>query len=85
MLGNLTLLGLAAMGLGSTQVPPGDSPSDSTFRLESIVFVSERGDSVAAERGHLRVPENRGRPAGRTIELTFVSFRSTRAERRKRS
>lgn len=42
-----------------------------------VTFVSDRGDSVAAERGTLLVPEDRRRPDGRKIELSYVRLRST--------
>jgi pimeloyl-ACP methyl ester carboxylesterase len=64
--------------VGQSQAPPpAGAPADSAFWIEPAVFASERGDSVPAERGHLRVPENRSREGGRTIELTFLRFRAT--------
>lgn len=42
-----------------------------------VTFVSDRGDSVAAERGTLLVPEDRRRPDGRKIELSYIRLRST--------
>ena len=38
------------------------------------------GQSVDAEMGELRVPENRGKPDSRTIALKFVRFKSTAAK-----
>ena len=51
--------------------------ADSTLTLEPYVFVSAKGESVAAEWGVLRVPENRADPGSRRIELAFVRFKST--------
>ena len=47
--------------------------------LEPYVFVSAKGDSVAAEWGELQVFENRADPKSRRIELAFVRFKSTAA------
>jgi pimeloyl-ACP methyl ester carboxylesterase len=49
----------------------------SELQLRPYTFVSTRKDTVAAEWGTLRVPENRSKPGSRTIELAFVRFRST--------
>ncbi|HKQ58742.1 MAG TPA: alpha/beta fold hydrolase [Candidatus Eisenbacteria bacterium] len=46
-------------------------------QLRPYTYVSSKKDTVAAEWGTLRVPENRSKPGSRTIELAFVRFRST--------
>lgn len=66
----LVLAGIAPQSVRAQQ----DAPP---LELEPHVFVSEAGDSVDAELGRLRVPENRGDPDSRTIELVFVRFPST--------
>ena len=68
-----------AMLTAFAQVPHRPAPTDSTFRVEPIVFISDRGDSIPAERGHLMVPEDRTVRSSRFIELTFIRFRSTAA------
>ena len=45
--------------------------------LAPTTFETADGRSVEAEVGRFRVPENRARPDGRTIELAFVRFAST--------
>ena len=45
-------------------------------RLETKSFKSQSGVKVRAEIGRLAVPEYRGNPAGRSIELAFVRLRS---------
>lgn len=54
-------------------------PGDRAFalRIEPHTFTAADGRTVAAEIGRFRVPENRGRSSGRTIELAFVRFPST--------
>jgi pimeloyl-ACP methyl ester carboxylesterase len=47
--------------------------------VRPITFVSAKGDSVPAEAGTLRVPENRRNPASRAITIAFVRFTSTAA------
>lgn len=47
--------------------------------VEPTTFTSSDGRAVAAEVGRFRVPENRDRPDGRTIELAFVRFPTTSA------
>jgi pimeloyl-ACP methyl ester carboxylesterase/AraC-like DNA-binding protein len=47
------------------------------LNLEPHVFVTATGDSVDAQRGRLRVPENRADPNSRTIDLQFVRFAAT--------
>ena len=45
--------------------------------VEPTTFTADDGRTVPAEVGRFRVPENRGRAGGRTIELAFVRFPST--------
>ncbi|WP_420455034.1 alpha/beta fold hydrolase [Rubrivirga sp.] len=45
--------------------------------VEPYTFTADDGRTVEAELGRFRVPENRQRPAGRTIGLAFVRFPST--------
>ncbi len=66
--------------LGFSFVPVGAASKDEAERvitLEPYTFVSAKHESVAAEWGVLRVPENRANPASRRIELAFVRFKST--------
>jgi pimeloyl-ACP methyl ester carboxylesterase len=51
-----------------------------TATLEPHAFDAPNGETVDAERGFIIVPENRGDPDSRRIELHFVRFKST-AER----
>lgn len=44
---------------------------------ETIEFQAKDGTVVAAEQGSFQVPENRSNPDSRTINLTFVRFKST--------
>lgn len=50
---------------------------DAAAVFEPYSFEAMDGTVVAAERGELRVPENRSDPGGRTITLAFVRFAST--------
>ena len=62
--------------------PPMDAAGNAAERdltLEPYLFVSAKGDSLVAEWGVLRVPENRADPASHRIELAFVRFKSTAA------
>ncbi|HVS04384.1 MAG TPA: alpha/beta fold hydrolase [Thermoanaerobaculia bacterium] len=43
-------------------------------------FEPDEGPAVAAELGALRVPENRGREGGRTLELRYVRFAASGAD-----
>lgn len=45
--------------------------------VEPTTFTADDGRTVPAEVGRFRVPENRERAGGRTIELAFVRFPST--------
>ncbi|HEX8244906.1 MAG TPA: alpha/beta fold hydrolase [Longimicrobium sp.] len=47
------------------------------MRFEPYTFATRSGDTVAAELGRVRVPENRADPRSRAIELAFVRLRST--------
>ena len=49
-----------------------------TVRLESAPFEAQK-QTIDADQGWLSVPENRGNPAIRSIELAFVRFKSTAA------
>ncbi len=44
-----------------------------------ITFVSNAGDTLAAEHGEIWVPENRSEPDSRSISLAYVRFPSTSA------
>jgi pimeloyl-ACP methyl ester carboxylesterase/predicted enzyme related to lactoylglutathione lyase len=54
---------------------PGQAKSGLT--LEPTVLTAEDGTRIDAELGRLAVPENRGKPAGRSVELAFVRLKST--------
>jgi pimeloyl-ACP methyl ester carboxylesterase len=47
------------------------------LRLEPMTFVAADGTQIAAERGELRVPENRSKPDSRTLTLSLVRFKAT--------
>jgi pimeloyl-ACP methyl ester carboxylesterase len=80
----LTALSAAAPACSTPTAPTGPEATDRaatgphhpppTVRLAPHRFVTEAGDEVDAELGHLTVPERRGRPHGRDLELTFVRF-----------
>lgn len=48
-----------------------------TRHIAPMVFVSDRGDSVPAERGTLHVRESRASRSDHGIELTFIRLKST--------
>lgn len=50
------------------------------LRLQPTQFVAQDGTTIDAERGELRVPENRSKPASRTLTLPFVRFKATGAK-----
>ncbi|MBA2340294.1 MAG: alpha/beta fold hydrolase [Pyrinomonadaceae bacterium] len=52
--------------------------TSNAIRFEPYVFETEDKQKVDAELGFLTVPENRGDPRSRMIELAFVRFKSTR-------
>ena len=79
--GNLTLglvsvLILACPAIGLGQGKAGD------LTVRPYVFQTLDKQTVDAEFGRLLVPENRRNPQSRLIELVFVRFKSTIAERR---
>ena len=47
------------------------------LRVEPYTFKLADGTQMDAERGRFLVPEDRGDPSARKIELGFVRFRST--------
>ncbi len=51
--------------------------AQTTLSLVPTTFTAADGRTVEAETGRFQVPENRHRPGGRTIGLTFVRFPST--------
>ena len=50
------------------------------LRIEPYRFEPRSGDAVDAELGTFRVPENRGNPESRFIELSFVRFPATTSD-----
>ena len=58
-----------------TAAPAAETPSFTPYEFESA-----GGETVAAERGVVTVPETRSRPDGKQLELAFVRFPSTAAE-----
>jgi len=62
---------IAAQPLGA------DRHKSGHVELEPYLFEAQNGQKVEAELGHLFVPENRGNPQGKLIELAFVRFKST--------
>lgn len=67
---------VAAMGVIACAETESAAP---LVRFEPFEFEARDGTVVGAERGTMMVPENRGDPSGREIELGFVRFRSTSA------
>lgn len=53
--------------------------SSPPLSLGPITFIVRDGTSLPAEQGFIKVPENRGKPGSRSIELHFVRFRATGA------
>ncbi len=47
------------------------------IELKPHRFQTSKGETAPAEWGRIRVPENRSRPNGPSIELAFVRFKST--------
>ena len=71
----LPLVLLAALPLAALAQPTaGASPA---LAVEPTTFAADDGRTVPAEVGRFRVPEDRDRVGGRTIELAFVRFPST--------
>jgi pimeloyl-ACP methyl ester carboxylesterase len=72
----ITLRSLAffVMAIGSMPTTASATPD---LNVRPYMFVSAKGDSVAAEWGTLKVPENRSKSKTRTITLAFVRFPST--------
>lgn len=58
-------------------VPAPPVTASELVSLEPYTFETADGETVPAELGKLRVPENRAKPDGRQIELSFVRFAST--------
>jgi len=84
----LFLAARLAFALFSASALAGDSgPANknsrpkSRLRLEPYAFSTQRGDTVEAELGHFRVPENRKIRGSRSIELAFVRFKGRHAGR----
>ena len=59
--------------------PTRSKPGDLT--LTPFLLETQDGKPVAAEWGHLVVPENRSQPEGNLIELPFVRFKATTTEK----
>ena len=62
---------LASASSATAQSKAGD------LKIQPYVFENSRGEKVDAERGILRVPENRSDPQSNLIELALVRFKST--------
>ena len=67
---------VASLAIG---VPSASAQDSSALALQPMTFVSAKGDSVAAEMGTLKVPENRKVKDSKAITIAFVRFRSTTA------
>jgi pimeloyl-ACP methyl ester carboxylesterase len=72
----MRLLFVSAIVFVSLNVGLGQQKSGD-LKIVPYVFESSRKEKVDAELGRLLVPENRGNPRSRLIELAFVRFRST--------
>ena len=66
------LLALAAFAL-----PTPAAAQVTAIQIEPFAFHLADGSDLAAERGRMLVPEDRGDPNSRRIEIGFVRFRST--------
>ena len=75
---SLALFLLSLAPLAASAQPTGAS-SRPALTVEPTTFTADDGRAVDAEIGRFRVPENRARPGGRTVELAFVRFPSTSA------
>jgi len=67
------LLLLALLG----QVPGAEGAAVPSIKWKKTAFVLQSGDSVAAHKGSLRVPESRSGGSNRNLQLRVVRFRST--------
>jgi pimeloyl-ACP methyl ester carboxylesterase len=56
-----------------------DKPAGSTIEFAPFEAVDYEGKKISAEIGRLKVPENRSKPASRTIELAVVRLKSKSA------
>jgi pimeloyl-ACP methyl ester carboxylesterase len=68
------LLLCALLAPAAASAAPGPAPA---LRVEPYAFRLADGNMLAAERGTFTVPEDRGDPNSRRIEIGFVRFRST--------
>ncbi|GGE43207.1 alpha/beta hydrolase [Marinicauda pacifica] len=64
------LAGLAAALLSATA-------ANAECGSEPVIFEARSGEQVEAWRGRLNVPEYRGDPGSRTLELGYICFRAT--------
>ena len=64
-------MNLSVLAQETSQKKAGD------LTTEPYTFETEDNQKVAAELGHLFVPENRNDPQSKIIELVFVRFKST--------
>lgn len=71
-------IGTALLAIGAA--PLAAQPVAGDLETVDSVFVSQAGDTVAAQYGYLWVPENRAKPDGRLIRLGYVRFPSTAVE-----
>jgi pimeloyl-ACP methyl ester carboxylesterase len=72
------IIGTALLATGVT--PVAAQPMAGDLQTLDSVFVSQAGDTVAAQYGFLWVPENRSSPEGRMVRLGYVRFPSTASE-----
>lgn len=71
---------VGAVLLATGVAPSAAQPVAGELQTIDSVFVSQAGDTVAAQYGFLWVPENRSIPEGRMIRLGYVRFPSTVSE-----
>jgi pimeloyl-ACP methyl ester carboxylesterase len=69
-------LGAACLGAALLAAPAPAAPAPA-LHVEPYAFRLADGSELAAERGTFSVPEDRGDPRSRRIEIGFVRFRST--------
>lgn len=61
---------------GVSEAPPAQGASGGAIRWEAYTTQGVDDRPLVGELGRLRVPENRGKSSGKTIEIAFVRFRT---------
>lgn len=71
--------GILAAVAATLTLAGAEGPKAGDLTVEPYTFLTEGGTTVAAELGHLAVPQNRSTPDGPVATIVFVRFRSTSA------